>query len=65
MTGVTSFGMYNMSHTDYDIEMAAQKARKLARENFEAGKPYENPYSTGDVIHYTYASEWYRLAKVG
>lgn len=57
--------MYNMSHTDYDIEMAAQKARKLARENFEAGKPYENPYSTGDVIHYTYASEWYRLAKVG
>lgn len=50
--------MYNMSHTDYDIEMAAQKARERAREDFEAGKPYENPYSEWDVIHYSYAAAW-------
>lgn len=49
------------SLTDLAIEAAGRKAEALARENFEAGKPYENPYSTGDVIHYTYESTWNRL----
>jgi len=47
-----------MTHTDYDIEQAARVARRLARENFAAGKAYENPYSPTDVIHFTYETEW-------
>ena len=47
-----------MSHTYYDIEMAGRKAREKAREDFAAGKPYENPYSPTDVIHFTYETEW-------
>lgn len=47
-----------MTHTDWDIEQAARVARNLARENFAAGKPYENPYSEHDVMHHTYRAEW-------
>ena len=50
--------MFYRNQTDYDIDQAAKVARKLARENFAAGKPYENPYSKGDVIHYAYELEW-------
>lgn len=47
-----------MTQTDFDIEAAGRVARRLARENFAAGKAYENPYSRSDVIHFTYESEW-------
>lgn len=55
--------MYNMSHTDWDIDQAAKVARKLACENFAAGKPYENPYSKSDVMHFTYETAWHRAER--
>lgn len=57
-----TFGGYR-TQTDYDIEMAGREARKRAREDFEAGKSYENPYSPTDVIHFDYAYEWKNLSK--
>lgn len=53
-----------MNHTDYDIDQAAKRAAKLAKENYLAGKNYENPYSETDVIHFSYQSTW-RLLESG
>lgn len=47
-----------MNQTDYDIDQAAKKAAALAKENYLAGKTYENPYDKTDVIHFTYESTW-------
>lgn len=55
--------MFYYSQTDYDIEMAGRKARERAREDFAAGKTYENPYSPTDVIHYDYEMEWKILSR--
>ena len=55
--------MFYRTQTDYDIEMSGRKARERAREDFAAGKEYENPYDKCDVIHYTYEMEWHFLSK--
>ncbi len=55
--------MFYRTQTDYDIEAAGREARKRAREDFEAGKPYENPYSRTNVIHFDYEMEWEFLSQ--